>query len=114
MNGDIGKTTRGNDRVVVELGVWVTVYPAREPGDRWRAVWYENGRRRPHRLFQSTFTFPPMAGSIGGQAGASPHWQQTISDAFGSLRAAAGYSPGVSRQQSPGSRLSRSCREPRR
>jgi integrase len=22
------------------------VYPAREPGDRWRAVWYENGRRR--------------------------------------------------------------------
>jgi hypothetical protein len=26
--------------------VWVTVYPAREPGNRWRAVWYENGRRR--------------------------------------------------------------------
>jgi integrase len=24
----------------------VVVYPAREPGDRWRAVWYENGRRR--------------------------------------------------------------------
>ena len=24
----------------------MTVYPAREPGDRWRAVWYENGRRR--------------------------------------------------------------------
>ena len=24
----------------------MTVYPGREPGDRWRAVWYENGRRR--------------------------------------------------------------------
>jgi hypothetical protein len=22
------------------------VYPARGAGDRWRAVWYENGRRR--------------------------------------------------------------------
>jgi hypothetical protein len=29
---------------VVEGGV--TVYPARWAGDRWRAVWYENGRRR--------------------------------------------------------------------
>jgi hypothetical protein len=26
--------------------VRVTVYPAREEGDRWRAVWYENGQRR--------------------------------------------------------------------
>jgi hypothetical protein len=24
----------------------VTVYPARQEGDRWRAVWYEGGRRR--------------------------------------------------------------------
>jgi integrase len=32
--------------VVVETGSGVVVYPAREPGDRWRAVWYENGRRR--------------------------------------------------------------------
>jgi hypothetical protein len=32
--------------VVVEVGCGVTVYPAREAGDRWRAVWYENGRRR--------------------------------------------------------------------
>ena len=24
----------------------ITVYPARGAGDRWRAVWYENGRRR--------------------------------------------------------------------
>jgi hypothetical protein len=22
------------------------VYPARRDGDRWRAVWYENGQRR--------------------------------------------------------------------
>jgi hypothetical protein len=32
--------------VVVELGCGVTVYPAGEAGGRWRAVWYENGRRR--------------------------------------------------------------------
>jgi hypothetical protein len=33
-------------RVVIELEWGVTVYPARGPGDRWRAVWYENGQRR--------------------------------------------------------------------
>jgi integrase len=38
--------THGDGRVVVEVGCGVTVYPAREPRDRWRAVWYENGRRR--------------------------------------------------------------------
>jgi integrase len=32
--------------VVVELEGGITVYPAREEGDRWRAVWYEGGRRR--------------------------------------------------------------------
>jgi hypothetical protein len=37
--------TRGDGRVV-ELECGVTVYPARLEGDRWRAVWYENGRRR--------------------------------------------------------------------
>jgi len=31
---------------VIELEWGVTVYPAREEGDRWRAVWYENGQRR--------------------------------------------------------------------
>jgi hypothetical protein len=46
VRGDTRKATRGNDRVVVELDSGVVVYPAREPGDRWRAVWYENGRRR--------------------------------------------------------------------
>ena len=33
-------------RVVVEMAGGITVYPARGEGDRWRAVWYENGRRR--------------------------------------------------------------------
>jgi integrase len=33
-------------RVVVEVAGGVTVYPARGAGDRWRAVWYEGGRRR--------------------------------------------------------------------
>jgi hypothetical protein len=38
--------TRGEDRVVVELECGITVYPARRQGERWRAVWYEGGRRR--------------------------------------------------------------------
>jgi hypothetical protein len=38
--------TRGEGRVVVELEAGITVYPARRAGDRWRAVWYEGGRRR--------------------------------------------------------------------
>ena len=46
VNGDLRRGTRGEDRVVVEVEGGVTVYPARHPGDRWRAVWYENGRRR--------------------------------------------------------------------
>ena len=33
-------------RVVVELECGVTVYPAREEGGRWRAVWMEDGVRR--------------------------------------------------------------------
>jgi len=33
-------------RVVVELECGVTVYLPRTEGDRWRAVWYENSRRR--------------------------------------------------------------------
>jgi hypothetical protein len=50
VSGDTRKTTRGDDRVVVELDSGVVVYPAREPGDRWRAVWYENGRRQCQAL----------------------------------------------------------------
>jgi hypothetical protein len=46
VSGDTRKATHGDGRVVVEVGCGVVVYPAREPGDRWRAVWYENGRRR--------------------------------------------------------------------
>jgi integrase len=46
MNGDTRATTRGDDRVVVEVGGGVVVYPGRFAGDRWRAVWYEGGRRR--------------------------------------------------------------------
>jgi integrase len=46
VSGDTRKLTRGDGRVVVEMDSGVTVYPAREAGDRWRAVWYENGRRR--------------------------------------------------------------------
>jgi len=31
---------------VIELECGITVYPARQEGDRWRAVWYENGEPR--------------------------------------------------------------------
>ena len=43
--GTTRESTRG-DGVVVEVGGGVTVYPARVAGDRWRAVWYEGGRRQ--------------------------------------------------------------------
>ena len=38
--------TRGDGDLVIELDYGITVYPAREGRDRWRAVWYENGKRR--------------------------------------------------------------------
>jgi hypothetical protein len=38
--------TRGDGNPVVELEYGITVYPAREGQDRWRAVWHENGTRR--------------------------------------------------------------------
>jgi hypothetical protein len=31
---------------VIELEYGITVYPSRHEGDRWRAVWYENGQRQ--------------------------------------------------------------------
>jgi hypothetical protein len=37
--------TRG-DGEVIELDYGITVYPPREAGDRWRAVWHENGKRK--------------------------------------------------------------------
>ncbi len=33
-------------RPVIELDFGITVYPARFEGDRWRAVWYEDGERQ--------------------------------------------------------------------
>jgi hypothetical protein len=33
-------------RPVIELEHGITVYPARFDGDRWRAVWYEDGERQ--------------------------------------------------------------------
>ena len=33
-------------RPVIELDCGITVYPARFDGDRWRAVWYEDGQRQ--------------------------------------------------------------------
>jgi hypothetical protein len=33
-------------RAVIETPEGITVYPARQDGDRWRAVWYENGQRQ--------------------------------------------------------------------
>ncbi len=46
VSGDPREGTRGEGRVVVEVAGGITVYPARHAGDRWRAVWYENGQRR--------------------------------------------------------------------
>jgi hypothetical protein len=37
--------TRG-DGEVIELGLGITVYPPRDKGGRWRAVWHEDGARQ--------------------------------------------------------------------
>ena len=37
---------RSPGRVVMETAEGITVYPGRSPGDRWRAVWYEDGTRQ--------------------------------------------------------------------
>ena len=44
-NGTGRTATRGGGEVV-ELGYGITVYPAREESGRWRAVWYEDGKRQ--------------------------------------------------------------------
>jgi 3-mercaptopropionate dioxygenase len=46
LTADASVTSSGDGRPVIEMACGVTVYPAREDGDRWRAVWYENGQRR--------------------------------------------------------------------
>jgi hypothetical protein len=38
--------TRGDGDPVIGMEYGITIYPAREGRDRWRAVWYENGTRR--------------------------------------------------------------------
>ena len=44
-NGTGRAATRGGGEVV-ELGYGITVYPDREEKGRWRAVWYEDGKRQ--------------------------------------------------------------------
>jgi len=44
-NGTGRTATRGGGEVV-ELGYGITVYPDREEKGRWRAVWYEDGKRQ--------------------------------------------------------------------
>src|SRR5947209_6251162 len=46
VRGDARQSVRRSDRLVVELGCGVVVYPSRGEGGRWRAVWSEGGRRR--------------------------------------------------------------------
>ena len=44
-NGTGRAATRGGGEVI-ELEYGITVYPAREQGGRWRAVWHESGQRQ--------------------------------------------------------------------
>ena len=46
VSGDTRGSVRGSDRVVIEVGGGITVYPPRVAGEPWRAVWAEDGRRR--------------------------------------------------------------------
>ena len=42
---DTRAATRG-DGEVIELDLGITVYPPRDKGGRWRAVWHEDGARQ--------------------------------------------------------------------
>jgi integrase len=44
VSGNGRAATRGGGEVI-ELECGITVYPARSPGGRWRAVWHEDGQR---------------------------------------------------------------------
>ena len=45
MRIDTRAATRG-DGEVIELDLGITVYPPRDKGGRWRAVWHEDGVRQ--------------------------------------------------------------------
>jgi hypothetical protein len=40
------RAATGGDGEVIELDLGITVYPPRDKGGRWRAVWHEDGERR--------------------------------------------------------------------
>jgi hypothetical protein len=44
--GGTGRAATRGDGEVIELGYGITVYPDREEKGRWRAVWYEDGKRQ--------------------------------------------------------------------
>ena len=46
MSGETRRSVRRSARPVIEPECGVTVYPLREEGEHWRAVWVENGQRR--------------------------------------------------------------------
>ena len=63
VSGDTRESVRRSDRLVVELECGVTVYPAREPGDVWRAVWSGGG--------SAALPGGGDRGEAGGEAGES-------------------------------------------
>lgn len=46
MTGSFAPGAENGGRPVIEMACGITVYPARAEGERWRAVWYEDGQRR--------------------------------------------------------------------
>ena len=46
VSGDTRESVRDAARVVVDADCGITVYPPEKPGEPWRAVFTENGRRR--------------------------------------------------------------------
>jgi hypothetical protein len=44
--GGAGRESTRGGADVIELDCGITVYPARSEGGRWRATWYESGKRR--------------------------------------------------------------------
>jgi integrase len=80
VRGDTRAATRGDDRVVVEVEGGITVYPARCAGDRWRAVWYEDGRRRQCEAITETRLAARLAKVRERLAADAPNMEQPGAD----------------------------------
>ena len=73
---------RGDGDPVIELEYGITVYPAREGRDRWRAVWHENGKRRQCEAISEERLAARLEKVTERLAAEAPNMERTGADLF--------------------------------